>query len=386
METITLKKSTLVRILAATIGIISLLVFYTFIFAHEGDDHGAVATKTGSLGDTISVTKQAQFLLGIRTAIAETTMINPRLNVLGKIVPPTLAKADVFPPLSGRVVADSYTIPTIGNRVQKGQILAVLVQALASPEQSQLVTERYKADAEYQQAKRDFERMKQLEGVVAVKDIQQAEIRFEASTKQKAFYDQALAGNYKDGSNRFYVQSPISGVITDADVTVGEQVEVNKKLFSVVDLSSVWVEGQVYEIDLGKVERAKDAYVSTQTYPDDIFRARLFALGSSIDEATRTVKAIYEVANPANRLKLGMLADVGVSLGTPFESLSVPSDAVVDVRGKNVVFVHIGPEQFIAREVIPGPKDGRFLAIKAGLKDGDKVVTVGNYQLKSSVQ
>lgn len=386
MDTTTIKTSTLLRILAVGIATIVILVFYTFIFAHEGEDHGAVATKTGSLGDTISMTKQAQFLLGITTDIAKKRTINPRLNVFGKVVPPTLSKADVFPPLSGRVVADDYTIPTIGKRVQKGQVLAVLEQALATPEQTQLVTEKFKADAEFQQAKRDYERMKQLEGVVAQKELQQAEIRYEAAQKQKEFYDNSLKGNYKEGSNRFYVKAPISGIIAEADIAVGAQVDVNKKLFTVIDPSRLWVEGQVYEIDLAKIERSKDAYVSTQTYPNEIFRAKLFALGNSIDEATRTIKAIYEVPNPSNKLKVGMLADVGVSLGTPFDSLAIPSDAVVDIRGKNVVFLHTAPEKFIAREIITGAKDGKYVAVKAGLKEGDRVVTVGNYQMKSSVQ
>ncbi|MEK7249745.1 MAG: efflux RND transporter periplasmic adaptor subunit, partial [Bacteroidota bacterium] len=366
---------------------LSMFVVFTFIFAHEGEDHGAkVTTKNAALGDTISVTKQAQFLLGILTDVAKTRTINPRLNILGKVVPQTLGKADVYPPISGRVVADGYKIPTIGSRVQKGQIIAVLEQALASPEQSQLVTEKFKADAEYNQATKDLERMKQLEGVVARKEVQQAEIRFESAKKQKEFYDNVLKGNYRDGTNKFLVKAPIAGVITDAELAIGEQVDVNKKLFTVVNLSTLWIEGQVYEIDLGKIEKSKDAYVSTQSYPDDIFRAKLFALGSVINEATRTVKAIYEVNNSSNRLKVGMLADVGVSLGAPVRTLAIPAEAMMDIRGKNVVFVHVAPEKFVAREVVPGAKDGKLIAVKRGLSEGERVVTVGNYQLKSSVQ
>jgi cobalt-zinc-cadmium efflux system membrane fusion protein len=386
VDTITVRTSTLVRGALVFVAALSLVVFYTFIFAHEGEDHGAVATKSGSLGDTISVTKQAQFLLGITTDGAKKRPINPRLNVLGKIVPPTAGKANIFPPISGRVVVDAYKIPAIGSRVQKGQILAVLEQALASPEQSQLVTEKFKADAEYNQATKDVERMKQLEGVVALKEVQQAEIRFDAAKKQNDFYEKALYGNYREGTNRFYVKSPMAGVVADANITVGEQVDVNELLFTIVDLSTLWVEGQVYEMDLSKVAKSKDAFVSTQTYPGEVFRAKFFALGATIDEATRTAKAIYEVSNPTSKLKVGMLAQVGVSVGMPFESLAILSDAVVDIRGKNVVFIHTTPEQFVAREVITGAKDGKYVEIKAGLSDGERVVTVGNYQLKSSVQ
>ncbi|MBI5473571.1 MAG: efflux RND transporter periplasmic adaptor subunit [Ignavibacteriae bacterium] len=386
MNTITLKTSTLIRVALAALGVISIFMFYTFIFAHEGEDHGAVATQTTGRGDTIAMTKQAQFLLGVLTDVAKKRTINPRLNLLGKIVAPTLGKAEVFPPISGRVVADGYRIPTIGTRVTQGQILAVLQQALASPEQSQLVTERFKADAEFNQASKDLERLKQLEGVVAQKEVQQAEIRFESAKKQKEFYDKALAGNYKEGSNRFYVKSPITGVVADAEIAIGEQVEVNKRLFTIVNSSTLWVEGQIYEIDLGKIERTKDAYVSTQTYPDDLFRAKLFSMGSTIDEATRTVKAIYQVNNPQSKLKVGMLAEVGVSIGTPFEALAIPADAVVDVRGKSIVFIHVAPEQFVARDVVVGTKDGSYVQVKSGVNDGDRVVTVGNYQLKSSIQ
>ena len=83
MKTITIKTSTLVGALAAVVAAILLMVPYTFILAHEGHNQGSGATKTGSFGDTISVMKKAQFLLGITTDIAKKRTINPRLNVLG---------------------------------------------------------------------------------------------------------------------------------------------------------------------------------------------------------------------------------------------------------------------------------------------------------------
>ncbi|MEK7670690.1 MAG: hypothetical protein AAB344_00525, partial [Bacteroidota bacterium] len=91
MNTNNIKTSTLVRVLLGVAATLSMFVVFTFIFAHEGEDHGAkITTKNAALGDTISVSKQAQFLLGILTDVAKTRTINPRLNILGKVVPQTL--------------------------------------------------------------------------------------------------------------------------------------------------------------------------------------------------------------------------------------------------------------------------------------------------------
>ena len=185
---------------------------------------------------------------------------------------------------------------------------------------------------------------------------------------------------------RYYITSPIDGVITEADLTIGEQVEADKMLFKVIDLQTLWVEAQVYETDLASIEKSKEARISTQAYEGEFFTGRLFTLGNVVDEITRTVRVIFEVKNTDYKLRVGMFADVSIEFGAPEEVLAVPRNAVTSVGGKNVIFVHIDPEYFIGREVLLGDQNGDFTEIKSGLEIDERVVTTGNYQLKSISQ
>ena len=121
-------------------------------------------------------------------------------------------------------------------------------------------------------------------------------------------------------------------------------------------------------------------------YEGEFFTGKLFTLGSVVDEDTRTVRVIFELKNTDNKLRIGMFADVSIEFGAPEEVLVVPRSAVTPVGGKNVIFVHIDPEYFIGREVLLGDQNGDFIEIKSGLEIDERVVTTGNYQLKSIAQ
>jgi len=154
----------------------------------------------------------------------------------------------------------------------------------------------------------------------------------------------------------------------------------------VIDLETLWVEAQVYETDLASIEKSKEARIATHAYEGEFFTGRLFTLGNVVDEITRTVRVIFEVKNTDYKLRVGMFADVSIEFGASEDVLVVPRRAVTSVGGKNVIFVHIDPEYFIGREVRLGDQNGDFVEIKSGLEIDERVVTTGNYQLKSIVQ
>ncbi|MDQ3194683.1 MAG: efflux RND transporter periplasmic adaptor subunit, partial [Bacteroidota bacterium] len=150
----------------------------------------------------------------------------------------------------------------------------------------------------------------------------------------------------------------------------------------------LWVEAEIYETDIAKLQNVSNATVTSQTYPDEIIEARLVNIGNVVDDVTRTVKVIFEVKNKNKLLKVGMFANININVNANMvsEVLTVPKESIVDIGGKNVVFIHTKAQAFKGVEVLLGRTDGQYVEILNGLTSGARVVTTGNYQLRASVK
>ncbi|MFN7134529.1 MAG: efflux RND transporter periplasmic adaptor subunit, partial [Myxococcales bacterium] len=187
-----------------------------------------------------------------------------------------------------------------------------------------------------------------------------------------------------DGVSRFALLAPLDGVVAEAHATVGEQVDPSRSLFTILDSRVVWVEANVFAGDVARVEAAREAVIHVEAYPGIDFHAPLINLGQLVDEATRTVRAIFEARNPDGKLRPGMFAEVAIGSGAPEHLLAVPLSALVEEGARRVVFVKVGPEHFVEREVKTGPRDGEHVAILGGLVEGELVVIQGVYQLRTA--
>ncbi len=377
------------RIIITALSIIYLGLSFLFINTktegHEGHDDAPPSNNGAPLGDPFFISKQTQFILGIETIVAEERQLNFTINATGKIIPTAKGKAEIFSPLPGKI--SQTLIPAVGTNVNNGTTLLRIEQTLDIQSKLSVANEKFKAEAEYEQAVKDYERLKDLEGVAAQKDVLSAEIRLSASEKTLNYYESVLDGK---GSlnNYFPITSPISGVIVESHVSIGEQIEINKKLFTIVNINTLWVEAEIYEIDIAKLQNISNATITAQTYPDDYFDARLVNIGNIVDDVTRTVKVIFEVKNKNKLLKVGMFANINININTNNESevLTVPKETVVDIGGKNVVFIHTKAQTFKGVEVLLGRTDGKYVEILSGTKAGSRIVTTGNYQLRASVK
>jgi cobalt-zinc-cadmium efflux system membrane fusion protein len=369
-------------------------------FAHGGEDHGEAPKQAAfaAPAGVILLPKESQFLLGVRTEPVSRRKLEMRTAVPGRVIPRTDRHAQIFAPVAGRVLSQGGQLPLVGTRVKKGQVLAVLQQSLSASEASGLATGRIQAEAavgqaqaELEQARRDHERVKSLTGVVAQKEVQQAEVavqvaeqEYTRAVRERELYAGAGQGGTGGKLSQFPLASPIDGVLVEANATLGEQVEPSKVLFTVLDSQVVWVEANVFPDDIPRIEEAREALVKVEGYADRWFPAKLFNLGQVVDESTRTVKVIFEVQNDDGRLRPGTFAEVAIGSGGEQESLAVPDAAVVEVEGRKRVYVHVSPEEFVARDVALGARDGEYHAVRQGLKEGERVVTRGTYQLRSA--
>ncbi|UVT19712.1 MAG: efflux RND transporter periplasmic adaptor subunit [Nitrospira sp.] len=178
------------------------------------------------------------------------------------------------------------------------------------------------------------------------------------------------------------LRAPFTGEVIERNATIGEVVDPNKTLFTVADLSTVWVRADFPEQQAGQLKTGLTLEVRVSAYPDAVFRGAINYVGAVIDPATRTVMVRADVSNPEGRLRPEMFAEVAVS--TEEQSvLSLPRAAVQQVGSRTVAFVVQGPRRFEAHDVTLGQGSSEYIQVLTGVVVGDEVVTQGSYALKS---
>lgn len=182
------------------------------------------------------------------------------------------------------------------------------------------------------------------------------------------------------------VPAPISGTVTSRAVNVGEVIDANKELLKITDLSSVWVIAQVFERDLARLRVGSGASVTSDAFPDGLFRGQITYIDPQLDDATRTGKVRVELANPGQKLKIGMYVKAAFGALGNAEKTSpvVPAAAVQNVNDQQMVFIPTAdPNAFVLRRVRLGTEnEGRYVVLE-GLKVGDKIVTAGSFLLRA---
>lgn len=180
------------------------------------------------------------------------------------------------------------------------------------------------------------------------------------------------------------LRAPFRSEVIERNATIGEVIAPNKTVFTVADLSTVWVRADFPEQQAGRLKTGLSIELRVSAYPDTTFRGPITYVGAVIDPATRTVMARAEVPNPDGRLRPEMFAEI--TLLTDEQSvLSVSRTAIQQVGSRTVAFIVRGPRRFESREVVVAPTATEYVQIITGLAAGDEVVTQGSYALKSEM-
>ena len=174
--------------------------------------------------------------------------------------------------------------------------------------------------------------------------------------------------------------------------TSGQQVEAGTQLLSIVNLTTVLIEAQVFERDLSTVRESTRASFTTAALAGEVYSigtsdgdGRLLSIGQTVNEQTRTIPVVYEMKNPLGRLKDGMFVDVTIDTSGDRKVLAVAKQSVVNEQGQTFVFVLTGGETFEKRPVALGAEGSDFYEVKTGLKEGERIVVEGIYQLRNTV-
>ncbi len=176
--------------------------------------------------------------------------------------------------------------------------------------------------------------------------------------------------------------SPVSGYVMQKAAFQGLKIMPGDNLYDIVDLSTVWVQSDIYEVNLSFIRLGQPASMSLSYQPGKTWHGRVTFINPTLDPATRTVKARLEFANPGNELKPDMYADVVIG-GARGSGIAVPESAVIATGERNIVFVSKGNGVFEPREVVLGIRVRNLYEIKQGVSEGESVVTGANFLLDS---
>ena len=280
-----------------------------------------------------------------------------------------------------------------GQRVKAGQVLAYI----ETVEVDQLWAEYLKAKARQSLAVANLQREEILfeKRVSPEKDVLRARKELKETEAELSFAKDRLRllgveitklEEQKNGSGTrplIPITSPISGAVIERTVTQGEMISQDKTLFTVADLSTLWVLIDIYERDLIWAKAGAEVKVSTGAFPEKIFEGVISYLSDVLDEKTRTVKARVTVQNREGLLRPGMFANVSLERTGTGKMLLVPEQAVMVEGVDNYLFAQLSADTFEKRGVVVGRRLGNQIEVTKGLDEGTVVVVSGTFSLKS---
>lgn len=347
------------------------------------DEHG----EEGKVKMTAELQKQN----GVVVGPAKQQRLAGVISATGKVEANADKIAHVSPRISGKIVAVKSSL---GDSIAAGQVLAIL----DSVELGEALSRYHQSKTKLALAQANNERVKALveKKIAARKDILQAETDYKTAQTELHTDEERLSlfgvnlSDVKGDDHKkplLPVRSPISGIITEKHAIVGELSDPSKSLYTIADLSSVWVVVDINEKDLAKIHRGQTASVAVGAFPDLKLKGRITYIADLVDQNTRTVKARIEVPNAGRKLKPEMFATIELALAADAPPvLAVPEDALQDLDGKKVVFVAEKTDEFAARPVQTGRAAGGMVEIVSGLKEGEQYAVKGSFILKSEIK
>jgi cobalt-zinc-cadmium efflux system membrane fusion protein len=350
-------------------------------------------TSAGALPDVaVTLTPEAVERAGIRLAQVAAGTGGSTLRLPGVIEANAYKQVVVTPLVAGRV---TRVLAELGQGVRRGQEIAEIF----SPELSEAETRYVSARAELEAHERELRRTEKLVEIGAASRQELERLHAEHTSKLTSVESarsrlellglsgSAIAGLApgKDVGAVIAVPAPITGVVTERMANPGVNVDSTTKMFTVVDLSTVWVVADVYERDFSRVHVGSTASVTTKAYPDVVLPGRVSYIDPQVNPTTRTAKVRIEVANPREQLRLGMFADVSIQGAEHTSIARIPRTAVQNIDNRTVVYL-ADPKQagrFIEREVHLGDSSGSDVDVVSGLEQGDTVVSDGSFFVRA---
>jgi cobalt-zinc-cadmium efflux system membrane fusion protein len=362
--------------------------------------------KDGSVPtDTVKIAPQDQARSGIRFAPVDLRTIPTELSAVGQVTMDERATQHIGALADGRIV-NVYVLP--GDTVKRGQVLAklhshlvhesvaALTQAFAAVNRQQSAVsfatqarDRYERLFQIQAASLEERQRSEQDLAQAQKDLIDAQANVHAEREHLAEVLQISPSELRPDTLERWEKVPVraveSGVVITRNITPGQVVSTGAELFTVTNLSTVWVNASVNEGDIPTVKIGAATKITIGQDERAPMNGNVSMLGDVVDPQTRTLPIRISVPNPQMRLRPGMFVQTTIAQRQAKSSVFVPPDALQDINGFSVVFVTSDGQSFQARAVTTGMQRSGMVEVLKGLTSGDKVVTAGAFMVKSEL-
>ncbi len=336
---------------------------------YEESAGGAAAATEGYAAVLLSPQKRQ--LIGIKTLPARKQPLTKEIRTVGLVMVDETRIVHVHPKVEGWIkeIHARYE----GDAVKKGQpLFSFYSPDFVSVQQEYLTTLRL---------------LKELPADAGARVKEAAEKNLEATHQRLLWWDVSEAQvreleQQGKPSETLVLVSPMDGIVLKKHVWAGEYMERGADFYHIADLSSLWVDARLYELDLPFVRVGQEAAITFEKGTDQQLRGKVVFVSPTLEEETRTAVARLEFPNADGRLKPGMFAtaEISVDLG---EKLVVPVEAVLDSGTRQLLFVDKGEGLLEPREVMVGVKGDGLWEIVRGVSEGEPVVVNGNFLVDS---
>jgi membrane fusion protein, heavy metal efflux system len=287
----------------------------------------------------------------------------------------------VMPPVTGRVLELKVQL---GGRVVQGQELAVI----DSGDLAQAYSDIEKARSTLTLTKKALDRQLNLEraGGAAIKDREQAQSDYaqaaaELERSESRLRAIGIPADQKEQSRLLSIKAPVSGSVIDLQVAPGAFVnDPTAAMMTIANLDTIWVTANVPEKDIAFIFPGQTVKVTFRSYPDDVFEGKVLFVSDVVESDTRRNKVRIAFDNPDKILKPNMFADT-TFVAPAVSRLMVPTSALLMTNDATSVFVEVSDWTFERRNVEIAYQEGAAVAIKAGIRPGERVVVKGGVRL-----
>ncbi|TGK52996.1 efflux RND transporter periplasmic adaptor subunit [Leptospira bouyouniensis] len=331
--------------------------------------------------DTLHLTKDQKKEIVIDIETVGLSQIHTNIELIGETesVPDDIM--DVPARISGRVTSVYFVE---GDTIKKGQKLAVI----DSPELAKLRSTYLVSKSKFNAAEQNLNRINSLVkmNLAAKQELIDAEANMKVIESEKISAEENLRaiglGISDSSTGQYIVYSPRSGLALSRNAVPGSIVSANQILTTIANLDNLWFQAKIYENDLKHLTEGISAKVILNAYPDLIFQGKLEHIGEKVDPESRTVHARVVFKNQNRKAKIGLFGKAILNVNER-TGIQISESTIQSYQNSKFVFVESSQENYKWIEVTTGSTDNQKTEVLSGLKEGDKVVTKGAFELKA---
>ena len=329
-------------------------------------DTAAVGSATADRAPVHLTAEQAR-AVGVTFTVVQRGLLTRTIRSVGQVVPAEPNIAEITTKIDGFV--DQLFVNATGMTVRRGQPLLTLYSPMLVAAQEELLAAKHLAaavDSNNTEAWRNGQTL------------------LDAARRRLAYWDissEQIARLERTGAvtKTLALNAPVDGIVLEKMVVAGQSVMPGMKLYRIGDLSTLWIEGAVFEQDLAAVRVGARVSAELAAYPGQRFDGRVSFVWPTVDEASRSGRVRVAFSNPDRRLRPGMYATLRFEAVVDRDAVSVPAEAVVQTGERNLVFVVGQSGALEPREVVLGVRAGERFQIDSGLAAGERIVASANF-------